>query len=84
MRLNDLLTNTNFENLEYSNIILYPEGSSSYMECTLCSDEKGLYFFTLNDDPNGERIYDTSQLPDMIEHIEFRLTFNVPTQEATK
>lgn len=77
MKLNDLLTS--IESIEISTIILYPKAPfhTDRIDCTLCSDENGEYYFTLNDTP-GEKIFSTDQLPSNIETIEFQLTFNLP------
>ena len=85
MELNKLLTT--IENIEHSIIVLYPETNSPFdthrIECTLCSDDRGKYYFTLNDNPQGKRIYNTTELPPNIKTIEFQITFNIPQKETT-
>ena len=83
MKLNELLVS--IPNIEHSMIILYPKTKSPFdrhrIDCTLCSDENGNYFFTIDDDPDGEKIFNTDQIPSTIKSVEFQLAFKLPTQE---
>ena len=83
MELNELLTT--FEHLEHSNVIVYPTKKDLYglnrIDCTLCSDEDGRYYFRMHDHPEAEKIYNTNQLPSTIDGIEFQLSFKVPIKE---
>ena len=80
MELNELLTT--FENLEHSKVLVFPKKKDLYgfsiIECTLCSDEDGRYYFRLHDHEVHPKIYNTDQLAETIEAIEFQLAFKVP------
>ena len=86
MKLNDLLTT--IENIEHSVIILYPRTKSPFdrhrIDCTLCSDENNNYFFTMDDNPDSEKIFSTDQIPSTIKSIEFQIAFKLPTQEKSQ
>lgn len=71
-----------------STVILYPKDKTLYghnrIDCTLCSDENSNYYFTMFDHPEGERIFNTDQIPPTIESIEFQLAFKLPPQENSQ
>ena len=85
MNLNELLTS--IENIEHSTVIVYPKKKTLYgqnrIDCPLCSDENGRYYFQMHDHPEAEKIFNTDQIPKTMESVEFQLAFKIPTQEPT-
>ena len=80
MELNELLTS--IENIEHSVVIVYPVKKDLYglnrIDCTLCSDEDGRYYFRMHDNPEAQKIYNTDQIPSTMDGIEIQLSFKLP------
>ena len=69
MKIKELITHTS--TIDGSNVLLHTD-DNEWDEALLCSDDKGWFF-----EYDGQKIYDSNDLPDEIIGVEFRISHDL-------